>query len=91
MSFGTGLGFAISAIGGAMTVAPFVLPRSAFGELGHGDGMGLIGLSMMGVMLVFGGLVFAGIAAWLSSRNPPAEQNEARVPGDGSNTSSSGE
>lgn len=57
-----------------MTVAPFVLPRSAFGELGHGDGMGLIGLSMMGMILVVGGLVVAGIAAWLSSRNPPTER-----------------
>jgi hypothetical protein len=55
-----------------MMVAPFVLPRSFFGELGHGDGMGLIGLSMWGLILLLAGFVLAGIAAWLSSRNPPS-------------------
>lgn len=79
MSFGTGLGFAISAIGGVLTVAPLVLPRAAFGELGHGDGFGLIGLMMMGLMLVVGGLVVAGIAAWLGSRNALLDQNETSL------------
>ena len=68
MSLATGIGGVIAAIGGAMTVAPFVFPRSFFGELGHGDGMGLIGMSMFGLVLIGVGGAIALIAVLVSAR-----------------------
>ena len=55
-------------IGVATISAPLVLPRSVFGELGHGDGMGLIGLIMIGAVLLGIGLIATIIAAVLHNR-----------------------
>lgn len=57
MSAARRLGLAVLAIGALTTVAPFVLPRSVFGELGHGDGMGLIGLVLIGLLVASLGLI----------------------------------
>ena len=43
----SGLAFLLSV---ATVLAVMLLPRSAFGELGHGDGMGLIGLTIVGMI-----------------------------------------
>jgi uncharacterized membrane protein len=76
VSFGTVSGFSVSAVGAVMIIAPLILPRAAFGELGHGDGMGLIGMIMMGFAVFVTGLIVAGIAAWLGSRTPSTDQAE---------------
>ena len=48
LSFTSG-GLAV-VLGVATVLAVMLLPRNAFGELGHGDGMGLIGLMVFGVI-----------------------------------------
>jgi hypothetical protein len=68
MSFGIRLSLIICAIGIVTIAAPLVLPRSAFGELGHGDGMGLIGLIMFGAVLLGVGTVMTIIAAVVHNR-----------------------
>lgn len=57
MSAARRLGLVVLAIGVLTTVAPFVLPRRVFGELGHGDGMGLIGLVLIGLLVAGLGLI----------------------------------
>jgi len=52
------LGAAAAVVLGIVTIiAVTVLPREAFGELGHGDGMGLIGLYLFGAVGVGTGLI----------------------------------
>ncbi len=58
----------ICAFGIFTIVAPFVLPRSAFGELGHGDGMGLIGLVMLGAILFGVGVIATIFGAVIHNR-----------------------
>jgi hypothetical protein len=55
-------------IGIVTIAAPLVLPRSTFGELGHGDGMGLIGLIMFGAVLLGVGTIMMIIAAVVHNR-----------------------
>jgi hypothetical protein len=50
-------GAAASAVGATTVLLTLLLPRSAMGELGHGDGMGLIGLIFFGAIGVGTGFV----------------------------------
>jgi hypothetical protein len=45
------------AIGAVTILAVVFLPRTTFGELGHGDGMGLIGLMLFGAIGMAAGLL----------------------------------
>ena len=72
MSFGIRLGLIICAIGLVVIVAPLTLPRSTFGELGHGDGMGLIGLIMIGAVLFGIGAVATIIAGVIHNQRVAA-------------------
>ena len=57
-------------IGAALIFAPILLPRSWFGEVGHGDGMGLIIIMLLGALA--GGLgllsVLGGVFSALFNR-----------------------
>jgi hypothetical protein len=50
-------GVATFAIGALTFMAVAFLPRATFGELGHGDGMGLMGLMMLSAILMSASLV----------------------------------
>ncbi len=56
-------GVAAAAIGALTILAVVILPRSTFGELGHGDGMGLIGLMLFGSIGMAAGLFLLLTAA----------------------------
>ena len=62
------LGLIIIAIGLFLAIGPMFLPRSMFGEAGHGDGMGLIGMMMLGGLLTVGGMILAVIGSILAGR-----------------------
>jgi hypothetical protein len=72
VSFGLRLGLIICVIGVLTITAPLILPRSIFGELGHGDGMGLIGLIMIGAVLLGVGVVTTIVAAVIHNRRVAA-------------------
>ncbi len=55
------LGWTLIMIGGSLILAPVILPRPWFGELGHGDGAGIMGLMLMGSLIgVIGIFVIVG-------------------------------
>jgi hypothetical protein len=56
-------GGAASAVGATTVLLTLLLPRSAMGELGHGDGMGLIGLIFFGAI----GFGVGGVAILIST------------------------
>jgi hypothetical protein len=72
VSVGLRLSLIICVIGLVTIAAPLVLPRSAFGELGHGDGMGLIGLIMVGTVVLGVGVLATIIAAVIHNRRVAA-------------------
>lgn len=51
------VGASTVAIGAVTILAVVFLPRTTFGELGHGDGMGLIGLMLFGAIGMAAGLL----------------------------------
>jgi hypothetical protein len=73
---GVRFGLGIVCIGIALIFGPLVLPRPAFGELGHGDGMGLIGLIMFGTAALGFGIIVAiasaVLHAWSQKKQPSA-------------------
>ena len=77
MSIGVRLCLIVFCIGIAMIVGPITLPRSAFGELGHGDGMGLIGMIMVGAIVAAVGAIGTIIAAVLSGSIKSATETNA--------------
>ena len=80
MSGAIRLGLIATLLGAALAYGPVLLPREWFGELGHGDGMGLIGISMFG-FLIFGlgliVLVFTAAAKLIPSKNSQHNQRKA--------------
>jgi hypothetical protein len=56
-------GIATAAVGAVMILAVVFLPRAAFGELGHGDGAGLMGLMLLGAVGMAVGLFLLLIVA----------------------------
>jgi len=61
-------GSALMLLGLVVFAGPMILPRSFFGELGHGDGFGLVGLVMQGGMMVGAGVIVLTIAAVVEAR-----------------------
>ena len=80
MSGAIRLGSITTAFGAALTYGPLLLPRQWFGEFGHGDGMGLIGLSTFGFLILGLGfivLIFVAVAKLIPSKNSPHNQRKA--------------
>ena len=63
-------GLILLLIGGCMVLGPMMLPRSFFGELGHGDGFGLVGMILWGAPIAIAGIValFVGAARHQSNK-----------------------
>jgi hypothetical protein len=72
------VGAAFVVVGGVISLAPFVLPRSVFGGLGDGDGMGLIGLFLIGAFVSVGGVALMAIAALLALSKSARRSGAAR-------------